>query len=472
MTELRPLDSGFMELEDTDRHISLGIGAVAIVAGPPPTREEFTAGLAAGLARNARLRQRVRRAPLDLTAPVWEDDPNFDLAHHIRWTALPEPGDESALRELIATELEERLDRDHPLWQCVVVERLAGDRWAMIVKAHHSMVDGISGITLFERLCDRSADDGNAKGARAEGRSPSGLWGQVAKGMRLPIVAPRFAVSVVRGLVPVVFAAVAPTATSSLNGPIGRQRRYAVARASLPEIREIGAAFDATVNDVALAAIASAYRVVLHKRGEEPTPGKLRILVPISVRPSDAKYLMDNRVSAMIPYLPIEIEDPVRRLATVHDRISRHRAKGEAEAEKSMLSMAEWLPFAVVAWAFRLAGRYPQHSVGALATNVPGPRHRLTVQGREVLEILPCIPIAMRLRTTIAILSYHDRLTFGITGDYDTTPDIDMIAEGIENGIAELLAQSRRRPVVVPLNGSGAGKRATGEQEQSRHLDG
>ncbi|WP_433754592.1 wax ester/triacylglycerol synthase family O-acyltransferase [Nocardia sp. CA-135398] len=462
MTELGPLDSGFMELEDTDRHISLGIGAVAIVAGPPPTREEFTARVAKGLEHNTRLRQRVRRAPLDLTAPVWEDDPNFDLAHHIRWTALPEPADESVLRELIAVDLEERLDRDHPLWQCVVVEHLAGDRWAMIVKAHHSMVDGISGITLFEALCDGPGDHGSVQAARAEDRSVGGLSRLVTKGIRLPLVAPRFAVSVVRGLVPVVYAAVAPAAASSLNGPIGRQRRYVVARASLPEIREIGAAFDATVNDVALAAIASAYRAVLHKRGEEPTSGRLRILVPISVRPSDAKYVMDNRVSAMLPYLPIEIEDPVQRLVAVHDRISQHRAKGEAEAQKSMLSMAEWLPFAVVAWAFRLAGHFPQHSVGALATNVPGPCRPLTVHGREVLEILPCIPIAMRLRTTIAILSYHERLVFGITGDYDTTPDIDLIAEGIEHGIAELLEQSRRRPVVVELRGSGA---AAGQHE-------
>lgn len=117
MSELHPLDWGFMELEDTDRHISLGIGAAAIVEGPAPTRAEFIAWL----------QQRL------------------DLAHHIRWTALPAPGDESTLHELIATELEQRLDRDHPLWQCVVVEQLSSNRWALIVKAHHSMVDGGTG---------------------------------------------------------------------------------------------------------------------------------------------------------------------------------------------------------------------------------------------------------------------------------------------------------------------------------------
>ncbi|MEU0504283.1 wax ester/triacylglycerol synthase family O-acyltransferase [Nocardia sp. NPDC005998] len=442
MTGLGPLDSGFMELEDTDRHISLGIAAVAILAGPVPTREQFTAAMTSGLDRNIRLRQRVRRATLDLTAPVWEDDPNFDLAHHLRWTALPTPGDEAALRELIATEIEERLDRDHPLWQCVVIEHLADNRWALMIKAHHTMVDGISGIGLFKSFCD---PESGTSAPRATTGPPRriGVFGLAAHGIRLSIAAPRLAVDTARALIPVVYAAVTPTAETSFNGPIGRQRRYAVARTSLADIGEIRAAFAVTVNDVALAAIASAYRTVLHKRGEEPTADKIRILIPVSMRHEDAKYVLDNRVSAMLPYLPIEVSDPVERLDAVHERMSRHRSSGAAEAEKSLLSMAGWVPFALIAWTLRLAMHYPQHGVSALATNVPGPRRRLSLQGHEVLEILPCIPIAMRLRTTIAILSYTDQLTFGITGDYDTTPDIDLIAEGIEHGIAELLERAR-----------------------------
>ncbi|MGW6702119.1 wax ester/triacylglycerol synthase family O-acyltransferase [Nocardia sp. NPDC055049] len=439
MTELHPLDSGFMELEDTDRHISLGIGAVAIVAGPAPTRAEFDAILTDALDRNERLRQRVRTSPLELKAAVWEDDPDFALAHHRRWTALPQPCDEPMLRELVATELAERFDRDHPLWQCVVIEHVAGGRWALLLKAHHSMVDGVSGIALFERLCD-PPPGGDRKPVTAQRSSRTG---RVAGTLRLPLTVPRLAFSMVRGLVPVVTAALTPTASSSLNGPIGRQRRFAVARASLTEAREIGGVFGVTVNDVVLAAIASAYRAVLSLRGEEPTAGKLRVLVPVSVRPPGAEDIADNRVSVMMPFLPIELTDPVERLATVHDRVARHRAKGEAEAEKSVLAMAEWLPHAVVARAFQLAGHFPQRSVAALATNVVGPRRVLSLRGREVLEILPCIPIAMRLRTTIAILSYHDQLVFGITGDYDTTPDIDAISAGIEQGIAELLARAR-----------------------------
>ncbi|MFD7842837.1 wax ester/triacylglycerol synthase family O-acyltransferase [Nocardia sp. NPDC059764] len=442
MTELSPLDTGFMEMEDTDRHISLGIGAVAIIEGSPPGREAFRAGLDRGLELHGRLRQRMRRAAWDLTAPVWEDDPGFDLAHHIRWMALPEPGDEHALRELVAAEIAERFDRDHPLWEVVVVENLNGGRWAMIVRAHHSMVDGISGITLFESFCD--ADAGTSR-ARPETGVRTGGFTALARALRLPYTVPRLVIGAVRTLVPVAYEAVAPAPSSSLNGPIGRQRRYAVTRARLPEVREIAADFGVTVNDVVVAAIAAAYRRLLEARGETPAPGKLRILVPVSTRTADAKYIPDNRVSAMIVQLPIEVEHPVERLAAAHDRIARHRNRGEAEAEKSLLALADWLPFVVSAWVFRTALRVPQRSVGALATNIPGPRHWLTLGGRKVLEIWPAIPVAMRVRTTVAILSYAEQLNFGITGDYDTTPDIDEIASGIGTEIAVLLAHARGR---------------------------
>ncbi|MBF6301935.1 wax ester/triacylglycerol synthase family O-acyltransferase [Nocardia amamiensis] len=450
MTELRPLDSGFIELEDADRHISLGIGAVAIISGTPPSRDDLIGVLAKGVEQNVRLRQKVRRAPLDLATPVWEDDPNFDLAHHIRWTALPAPGDEPALCELVATELEERLDRDHPLWQAVVVEHLAGDRWALIVKAHHSLVDGVSGISVFENLCDPVAPE-TVEAAPASRVRTAMEWLDVARqGFRLPVVMPRYLMGVARSLAPLAAAVVSPTAQCSLNGPIGRQRRYVVARAALPEVRAIGRAFGATVNDVVLTAVAAAYRDLLLSRNERPSPDKLRILVPVSMRSTEGKYTLANHVSAMLPFLPINVADPVERLEVIHARMTKHKSRGEARAESSMLELAGRLPFAPMAWGIRLLARFPQRSVGALATNVPGPRHELTIGGRRVLELLPAVPIAMRLRTAIAILSYADHLTFGITGDYDTAPDIAVIADGIGREIQRLLEHAEVRRLARP----------------------
>ncbi|WP_280313321.1 wax ester/triacylglycerol synthase family O-acyltransferase [Nocardia abscessus] len=461
MTELRPLDSGFMELEDADRHISLGIGAVAIISGSPPSRDEFTGVLARGVQRNARLRQKVRRAPLDLVTPVWEHDPNFDLAHHIRWTALPTPGDEPALCELVASELEERLDRDHPLWQCVVVEHLAGDRWALLVKAHHSLVDGVSGISVFRHLCDavpeepeKAAPEPQSQ-AEPQSRVEPQWLDLVREVTRLPFTVPRSVIGMARGLAPLATAAMSPATECSLNGPIGRQRRYVVARAALSDVHEIGAAFGATVNDVVLAAVAAAYRDLLIGRNEPPAPDTLRILVPVSMRSQEAKHLLDNRVSAMLPFLPIDVRDPVERLDTIRQRMARHKSGGEAQAENSVLGLAGRLPFAPMAWSLRLLARFPQRTVGALVTNVPGPRDQLSVRGREVLELLPATPIAMRLRTAVAILSYAGHLTFGITGDYDTAPDIAVLAEGIEREIRRLREHAAiRRPARPEVSGS------------------
>ncbi|WP_067669998.1 wax ester/triacylglycerol synthase family O-acyltransferase [Nocardia miyunensis] len=446
MTHLGPLELGFLELEDADPHVSLAIGVAAIVDGPAPSPQDLRIWIDRGLESHARLRQSVRRAPLDVSAPTWEDDPHFALAHHIRRTALPGPGGEQQLRELIATELTERLDRDHPLWRITIVEHLAHDRWALILRAHHTLIDGISGITLLEDFCD-GPSTAHQHGTRPGNHWRTGYFDRLKAILELPVTVPLATAGTIRALAPVLYSAIAPTAESSLNGTIGQQRRYAVARAELPQVQEICTALGVTVNDVAVAAITAAYRRLLLLRGETPHPGELRVVIPVSTRAKDAKQILDNRISATVTELPIDVNDPGTRLALVHRRIRDHRTRGEAEAEKSVLTLARRLPAGIVASALRVVTHFPQRAIGTLATNVPGPRHRLTLGGREIIELWPCIPTAMRLRTTIAILSYRDQLIFGITADYDSTPDIDTISASIETEISVLLARARgRRP--------------------------
>ncbi|WP_196814437.1 wax ester/triacylglycerol synthase domain-containing protein [Nocardia sp. BMG111209] len=219
MAGLHTLDTGFLELEEADRHVSLGIGVVAVIAGAPPARDRLRARLLAIADRHPRLRQRVQRAQWDLDAPVWVDDPAFDPDHHLRWIALPDPGDEQSLRDVVADELEQRLDPDRPLWRCVVIERIVDDRWAMLIQAHHAMVDGISGLSLLESFCDRTdSDRPNPAAPRSPRIDPLRPAGHL---VRLSTAAPGRALSLVRSLVPVVWAAVAPAAPSSFNGPIG-----------------------------------------------------------------------------------------------------------------------------------------------------------------------------------------------------------------------------------------------------------
>jgi diacylglycerol O-acyltransferase / wax synthase len=233
-----------------------------------------------------------------------------------------------------------------------------------------------------------------------------------------------------------------PAAPSSLAGPITTMRRYSAARVSLADVTEIRDKFGVTLNDVALAAVTDSYRAALVRRGETPRRNSLRTLVPVSMRSNDAVDATDNRVSVMLPFLPVEKEDPAEQLRAVHRRLTRTKASGQREAGGIFVAAVNVLPFPLTAWAVRALTRLPQRGVVALATNVPGPRQRLRIMGREVVRVLPIPPIALQLRTGIAIVSYADELAFGITADYDAAPDVDELATGIEQAVERLRTAS------------------------------
>jgi diacylglycerol O-acyltransferase len=211
---------------------------------------------------------------------------------------------------------------------------------------------------------------------------------------------------------------------------------------SLEDVARVCDRFEVTVNDVALAAITDSFRTMLMRRGEQPQHNSLRTLVPVSVRSNDAADKTDNRVSVMLPYLPVDKADPVAQLRTVHARLTRAKPSGQRQAGNIFVSAANAIPFPVTAWTVRALTRLPQRGVVTLATNVPGPRKRLRIMGREVIRLLPIPPLAMQLRTGIAILSYANHLVFGVIGDYDGTPDVDELASGIERAVTRLTAIS------------------------------
>ena len=236
-----------------------------------------------------------------------------------------------------------------------------------------------------------------------------------------------------------------PAAGTSLRGSVTNMRRYSAARVSLKEVETVCQAFGVTLNDVALAAITDSFRTMLLRRGEKPRRNSLRTMIPVSVRSPNAMERTDIRVSAMLSSLPVEEHDPVKRLKSVHARLERLKNSGERQAANTFVTLTNHLPFALSAWTLRLLTRLPQRSVVTLATNVPGPRQRLQVLGRPVEELLPIPPIAMQLRTVISMLSYVDELVFGITADYDATPDVDELARGIELGVARLVSRALAR---------------------------
>lgn len=448
MDHLTALDAGFLEAEDSDRHVSLAIGGVSVIEGPMPDFAALTAGIADRVATVPRFRQVLRTHQLDLSPPEWVEDEQFDISHHVHRAALPHPGDDATLFRFVAEVMERRLDRDRPLWECWIVEGVEGGRWALLMKMHHCIADGLATMRILAGLGDDGDGVGYAAKLHTSRETPkSRRWSPTLNlnpvswmtGMwNLASSAASSAAVVLAGTAEVTSGLLRPAATSSLNGPVSTMRRISSARVALADVWAICDEFDVTVNDVALAAITHSYRAAMIRRGERPERSSLRTLVPVSIR--GAGDGAGNRVSLMLPFLPVNKDDPLQQLQAVHRRLSRAKSSGQREAGGAALAAADLLPFPVTAWLVRAVTKLPQRGVVTLATNVPGPRRRMRMMGRDVVRVIPIPPIALQLRTGIAIISYADELVFGITADFDATPDVDDLARGIEDGVARLAA--------------------------------
>jgi diacylglycerol O-acyltransferase / wax synthase len=457
MERLNPLDALFVDAEDRDAHTSMAIASIAVFEGPSPSYEEVLASLAGRLPLVPRYRQKLRTVPLRLGRPVWVDDPGFDLRYHVRQTALPPPGGDQQLASLMGRVMSQRLDRDHPLWEYWLIEGLAQDRWALISKLHHCMVDGVSGTDLYRVIFDVSpepsppaADDDRRAGAEPSSlqlaaqaaldmvmlpvREASALTGAVTD----PGGAARQVTDTIRAIAKLA-PSLWPATGSSLSGHIGRQRRYTWARASLDDLKTIKRELGGTVNDVVLAAISGGFRTLLLARGEQPESHKVPSLVPVSLRAPGEESIYENRVSAVLADLPVHIADPVERLAAVRAQLSALKASKEAMVGEALVTVGRYTPFPVVSRGVRLVFGLPQREIVTVTTNVPGPRQPLYAMGRPLLEIIPYVPIATTVRTGISIFTYCGNVTFGVTGDFATNPDLDVLAHGIEDGVSDLV---------------------------------
>lgn len=452
MEHLTTLDASFLEAEDSDRHVSLAIGSVSVLEGPVPDDDALVAGMAERVLAVPRFRQVLRTHPLDLQAPEWVDAKNFDISHHVHRVALPHPGDDAALFRLTADVMERRLDRERPLWECWIVEGLPDDQWAMIMKLHHCIADGIATMHMLAGINDGGEGDTFVTKIRAAHEPPKRSlplpklsldprrWVSAAWDATTAVTSA--AAQALEGVAEIAAAMARPAAPTSLTGPVTTMRRYSGAQVSLADVQKVAHTFGVTLNDVALAAITDSFRAVLIHRGEQPRRNSLRTLVPVSVRTNDAMDNVDNRVSLMLPCLPVEKADPEDQLRTVHRRLTRAKNSGQRQAGRVFITAANIIPFPLTAWAVRAATRLPQRGVVTVATNVPGPRHQMQIMGRKVLRMFPIPPIALGLRIGVAIVSYADNLVFGITGDYDTAPDVDDLARGIERAVQRLVALS------------------------------
>lgn len=215
---------------------------------------------------------------------------------------------------------------------------------------------------------------------------------------------------------------------------------FAFSRGSVADVRAVRRAAGGTFNDVVLAAVSGGFRALLLSRGEEPDVRAVRSLVPVSVRAPGEEGIRDNRVSLLLADLPVDVADPLERLATVRARLDELKGDREAEAGVALTAIAALEPFPLVAGPVRWVATLPQRSVVTVTTDVPGPRIPLYALGRPLVEIIPYVPIASTVRVGVSILTYCDRIAFGVTGDHDAAPDVEVLARGIAEGLTELVA--------------------------------
>lgn len=418
--------------------------------------DDVRAHMAANLGLLPRLRQRIAQVPFDLSRPVWVDDEQFDIANHVDVVELGPPHDEAALLALVEELVMQPLDRSRPLWHLRFVTGLDGDRVALIERAHHAMVDGVSGVDVSLVLLDATPEPPEVPVEAWKPDptpSPAALLVQAAiDRARAPLEA---AVAAARALSHPVHLSqqlggmahttdllrtrglLAPEC--SINAALGGRRRLTLVRQRLDAVRGAGAPTGATVNDVVLTAVAGGLRGLFLARHERLEPDRVvKVLVPVSVRSGDESMALGNRVGGLIAPLPIGIGDPEARLRAVAGLTRDLKASTEASTTDLALQAADLLPPSV---AHVLAhGVERQPFVNMVVTNVPGPPFPLYALGARMLEAFPVVPLGARMTLEVAVLSYDGALNLCITSDPDACPDVDEFRRGIEDTFRSLHA--------------------------------
>src|SRR5215207_1740019 len=455
---LTGLDTSFLHLEDATSHMH--VASVMTFEGPPPPYDELLEAFERRLPLVPRYRQRLALVPLGQGRPKWVDDPHLNLHYHVRSAALPSPGSEEQLKDLAGRLFSQQLDRDKPLWEVWLVEGLEDDRFAVLSKTHHALVDGISGVDIISVLFDTSPEPAapTGPGDRWLPRplpSPAQLLGEAlveratlpgefTRSVRALLRGPRRILEGVHdaavGVGAMAWAGLNPAPSSPYNRQIGPHRRFTWVRAHLSDLKAIKDELGGTVNDVVLATVAGALGKHLRRRGQNTDGLELKAMVPVSVRQDVERGGLGNRVAAMMAPLPVWCHEPVTRLDIVREELRDLKSGGQAVGAQVLTELSGFAPATVMGQASRLMAR--QRFFNLVVTNVPGPQIPLYLAGRRMIDPFPMVPLAKNQGLGIALLSYAGRINFGLVGDYDVMYDLDDFAIDLQDSLAELAAEA------------------------------
>jgi diacylglycerol O-acyltransferase / wax synthase len=451
---LSTLDSSFLYLEEpgTPMHV----GGVLVLETPADGVDALADLIGARLSLVPRYRQRVAEVPGHLANPVWVDDPDFDIDYHVRRSGLPRPGTESQLLDLVSRVMARPLDRHRPLWEAYLVEGVEGGRVAVVTKTHPALVDGLSAIDIGQVLLDVAPDAPAPEPVEwRPRRAPTGaelVFEALDEYVRRPsalVEKARGAAGDVRataarmgGLLRTARSAILPAPHSPLNAAVGSQRRVAVARAGLAEVKEVRKVYGGTVNDVLLAVVTGALREWLLSRGEPVTGGRsVRALVPVSLQDDEGPE--GNRVSSYLVDLPVGEPNPRVRLTRLSYAMGGVAAHGQSVGADSLIALTGFAPPTLHALGARAARGLSRRLFNLVVTNVPGPQVPLYAAGGRMLEVFPVVPLARGQGLSIGMTSYNGQVFFGLNADPDIVGDVHVLADLIEQETGELVETAR-----------------------------
>lgn len=462
---LSPLDAMFLELEQADDSAHMHIGAVMVFDPVPdggsPTLTEVGDQLEERLQLLPRYRQKLSSVRTGgLSWPTWELDPRFDIRDHLRRAVLPAPGGDTELTDWIGDFYSHRLDRSQPLWETVLLEGLEDGRWALATKTHHCMVDGIGSVDVGDVLLDDEptpkAGKRPATGRRRQAEDRWSTPGLLLRGTRAGLSAATHPLTTLgrsRAMLEMLIREELIAApTTSLNEQIGGTRRYGLVRVPLEELGLIRHALGGTVNDVVLVLCAGGLRRLLISRGEKLPPEGLRGQIPVNIREASEQLALGNRLVSLFVHLPITDSDPLRRYEAVVSE-AEHRKRGtQALGAKTLIDITSFAP--PVLHTVLAQSLFDVRLFNITITNVPASTKTLYAFGTPLVEVLPLVPLFARHAVGIAAVSYAGDMVFGLNADRASVPDLDVLADGMRESLAELHAlvpaRTRSTPSDVP----------------------
>ncbi len=449
-------DNSFLLLESSNVHMHV---AATTVFGASPLKtadggidiEAIKRATEAVLHLIPRYCQKLKWIPFESHA-VWIDDRHFNLDYHIRHTSLPRPGTDEQLKLLAGRVMAQQLDRSRPLWEIWVVEGLERDRFAMINKMHHCMIDGASGVDLSQILMSQTAEH-PLQEVRAFVPRPApsrvDLWrDEFARRLSLPLQAARsfreftrqtddLRLEIrtrIRAVAALIGWAVRGASPTPINGRLGPHRKFDWITMPLEEVKAVRKALGCTVNDVVLTTVAGAVREYMIHRRVNPAELDFRVSAPVSVRREEEQGTLGNRVSSWIIRLPLKEADPRAQLDAIHELTRNLKESKQALGVEMMMAAAEWTPPALLS----LGAQAASGPINMIVTNVPGPQIPLYMLGAKLEACFPQVPLLENTGLGIALFSYDGKLCWGFNADYNLVPDLPVFIRAIENSFAAL----------------------------------